>query len=334
MTEALTATQPAEPEAFHHPRLAELEQVIERGRHQFEEVAAALFEIRESRLYKMTHRTWESYCKERWGFGKSHANRLIQAAAVTKSLDATMAARATTVRHVRELTRVDPEQWDEVLEEASQIAGGGEPTVEVLKQVVDKRVPPPVPRDKSGKKKPPRLQTRRTPRWLFEYLDNRFGPFVLDAFADADNAMCHNFYTQEQNGCAQPWLDVTFWNPEFNDIWTPMAWAVRQGIEGMRSIGICPMGGSQDWYHELAIQGTIYVPDCRINFDTHDGLPTGAKCHNGLKRKDCMDACGCVNGADRDTIIVAFGQEHFNESWKKGDFRVKQMKVKDLRPKH
>ena len=49
-------------------RLAECEAVIERGQQTFIEVGQALMEIRDSRLYRETHATFEAYCNERWGW--------------------------------------------------------------------------------------------------------------------------------------------------------------------------------------------------------------------------------------------------------------------------
>jgi hypothetical protein len=63
-------------------RLEELEATIERGLETFIEVGRALLEIREARLYRETHRTFEDYCRERWAMSKSYAHRQIQAAEI------------------------------------------------------------------------------------------------------------------------------------------------------------------------------------------------------------------------------------------------------------
>lgn len=67
-------------------RLVELEGVIERGLTTFVEVGAALMEIRDSRLYRETHGTFEAYCRERWGWDRTYAHRTIQAAEVSRML--------------------------------------------------------------------------------------------------------------------------------------------------------------------------------------------------------------------------------------------------------
>src|SRR5262245_29388958 len=72
-----------------HPteRLKALEAIIEHGLQTFVEVGAALFEIREQRLYReQGFTTFEEYCRKRWQWSKTHANRQIQAAEVAHNL--------------------------------------------------------------------------------------------------------------------------------------------------------------------------------------------------------------------------------------------------------
>ena len=62
--------------------LAHYEAIIERGLATFVEVGKAVLRIRDERLYRETHKTFEAYCRERWGFEEAHAYRHIQAAEV------------------------------------------------------------------------------------------------------------------------------------------------------------------------------------------------------------------------------------------------------------
>lgn len=160
-----------------------------------------------------------------------------------------------------------------------------------------------------AKKKPPRLQNRRTPQWLFDLLDDRFGPFALDAFASDGNALCPTYYTKKQNGLEQPWVDLTFANPPFKIIGEVLRKAIAEGEINRRSIIIGPVGCCQQWMHDWAIYGTIYVPTRRINFDTPTGKPT--------------------RRADRDTMIYAFGCEYRNPHWHRGYFRMRTLQVRN-----
>ncbi len=160
-----------------------------------------------------------------------------------------------------------------------------------------------------GKAKSPREQTMRTPAWLFAELERVFGRFSLDAYASPHNALCDRFYTAEEDSNAQPWIDQTFANPEFDDMWTPTAKAVAEAEErDVVTVMLAPVGCAQEWYHVWAIRGTIYVPDMRINYDEPDGTPT--------------------KGADRDSIAIAFGGKYTNPHWKQGQFRVHRITLR------
>lgn len=66
-------------------RLRELEATVERGLAHFFAVGEALREIRDSALYKLTHPTWEVYCRERWNISRSRSYQLIAAVVTTLS---------------------------------------------------------------------------------------------------------------------------------------------------------------------------------------------------------------------------------------------------------
>ena len=65
--------------------LAHHEKTIQRGLRTFCEVGAALLQIRADNLYA-EFGTFEHYCRDRWDFSKTHANRLIDAAVVVTHL--------------------------------------------------------------------------------------------------------------------------------------------------------------------------------------------------------------------------------------------------------
>jgi hypothetical protein len=62
--------------------LAELEGVIANGMLTFVEVGRALAKIRDLKLYAANHKTFDAYCKSRWGMGRAYAYRQIAAAEV------------------------------------------------------------------------------------------------------------------------------------------------------------------------------------------------------------------------------------------------------------
>jgi hypothetical protein len=78
----------AEPSFDTDRSLNELESIIERGRPRvriFLEVGWALVEIHDRRLYREQYKTWDAYCRGRWGFGRDYGYKLMSAARVVLS---------------------------------------------------------------------------------------------------------------------------------------------------------------------------------------------------------------------------------------------------------
>ena len=67
-------------------RLTELESKVSKGEKIFVEVGSALSEIRDQRLYRATHPSFEDYCRAKWNFTRQYGNQVIAAAATVKSL--------------------------------------------------------------------------------------------------------------------------------------------------------------------------------------------------------------------------------------------------------
>jgi len=67
-------------------RLDELTGVVDRHLKSFMDVGRALSEIRDGRLYRSTHETFEAFCKEKWDISKKHAYRQIAAYEVTENV--------------------------------------------------------------------------------------------------------------------------------------------------------------------------------------------------------------------------------------------------------
>lgn len=67
-------------------RLKQCEKAIEKGLGTFVEVGQALLDIRDGKLYRASHKTFDAYCKERWDIGKSHAYRLIEGARTVQAI--------------------------------------------------------------------------------------------------------------------------------------------------------------------------------------------------------------------------------------------------------
>jgi hypothetical protein len=123
--------------------LAECERVIERGLKTFIEVGDALTRIRDERLYRETHATFESYCRERWDFDASRARQLISAAKTVTVVTVGGRPAPASERIVRELRRAGdraPEVWAETLREHGPAATAKQ-TSAVRERVMSDKAP-------------------------------------------------------------------------------------------------------------------------------------------------------------------------------------------------
>lgn len=103
-------------------RLIALEGVIETGKRTFVEVGLALAEIRDSKLYRVGHATFEAYCRAKWGFAKSYAYDLIKGATTVAALPANLSAIADTEGKAREVAKVAPDRREDVVQRAASKA--------------------------------------------------------------------------------------------------------------------------------------------------------------------------------------------------------------------
>lgn len=109
--------------------LKRCEAVIERGRRAFVEVGLALIEIRERRLYRESHGTFEDYLSERWEISRPQGYRLMDAAAAVQSLSPMGdVLLPQNERQARPLTRLEPELQPEAWTRAVEDADGQQPT--------------------------------------------------------------------------------------------------------------------------------------------------------------------------------------------------------------
>src|SRR4051794_11145636 len=116
--------------------LAKQEAIIKRGEQTFLAVGEALMTIRDERLYKTAgFKTFDLYCRERWGWSKVRSIQLIGAAkAVT-----TVTNPPANERQARELARVPESKRENVWRETNRRAKAGKKKVRggLNKEVAD-----------------------------------------------------------------------------------------------------------------------------------------------------------------------------------------------------
>lgn len=113
--------------------LEECESIIERGLASFIEVGEALLRVRDQRLYRSTHKTFQGYCRERWGWSRRYVNYQIQAAVVVRNLG-TGVPIPETEKQARALAQLPPEEQRRI---AASFAGKLPPARD-LEQMIQK----------------------------------------------------------------------------------------------------------------------------------------------------------------------------------------------------
>ncbi|ABA25027.1 conserved hypothetical protein (plasmid) [Trichormus variabilis ATCC 29413] len=130
-----------------------LERKVERA---FFEAGKALAELRDRRLYRSTHRTFEEYCKDRFSYTHRHVNYLIAASLIVDNI--IMGTNSSQIEEaqademgtnssqifpisevqVRPLSKLEPQQQRKAWQDAVQEAGDKVPTGRIVKDVVQR----------------------------------------------------------------------------------------------------------------------------------------------------------------------------------------------------
>ncbi|MBD2305570.1 hypothetical protein H6G17_08580 [Chroococcidiopsis sp. FACHB-1243] len=134
----------------------ELTEDEERDRHRLElrveqafyQAGAALRELKERKLYRSTHSTFEEYCQDRFGYHRRHSYQLIDAAVVFENLCANGAQKnldisgarilPTSERQCRPLTQLEPAQQVKAWQQAIELTGGKAPSGRTVKGIVER----------------------------------------------------------------------------------------------------------------------------------------------------------------------------------------------------
>lgn len=116
-----------------------LERRVERA---FFEAGKALAELRDRRLYRSSHRTFEEYCRDRFGHSRRQSYLLMDAAVIFDNLeqkcDRSDHILPTNEWQVRPLSKLDPDIQPEAWEQAVESANGKVPSHRIVKDVVQR----------------------------------------------------------------------------------------------------------------------------------------------------------------------------------------------------
>lgn len=224
------------------PRLSEIEsdalgrceRIVDHGLKEFVRVGLALTEIRDRRLFRETHDSFELYVHGRWGMSKQRAYQLVNAAKVSQQF---VDSAPQNEAQARPLARLDtPEQQREAWQAANERAQseGRQVTAADVQAEVAARTS-----DVSGteaysgvktestEKKRAAIETMTssqsvewyTPEHIVDRAHQMLGPIDLDpaSCAEANNVIkASRFYAADDDGLSQSWECETLWcNPPY-----------------------------------------------------------------------------------------------------------------------
>ena len=262
-------------------RLATLEEVVESNLRGFEKLGEALTEIRDSKLYRGAHPTFEDYVRDRWGIAKSHAYRLISAKEVVRNVDPDGDHMELLEGHVRPLASLDPETQKEVFEKAVESAPGGKLTARHVEEVVES----------SGHSV--RMKAKKgpvewyTPDHIIELAYNILGDINLDpASNETANKWVEadKYYTLENDGLTQPWSGSVWLNPPYDNVgpWVDrLIWEYTKDRNVDAALLLVNANTETNWFRRLYDFDICFIKG-RLKFwnpDKVDGLgaPTGTR---------------------------------------------------------
>lgn len=289
--EALAITEQTSLEAH--------EQTIQHGLQTFYEVGNALAAIRDSRLYRAEYPTFEAYCFERWGLEERKAYRFMDAAKVLDTLKVDPWVNLPdNERQARPLTSLPtPELQREAWQRAVETAPDNKPTAaHVASVVADIKAPQPTPHAVHFSSATPEWYT---PARILDRARQVLGTIDLDPASSAaanEDVQATTFYTQDDNGLAQPWRGNVYMNPPYGDEigqWVERLCTAYTSMDVESAIALLPARTDTKWFALLRDFALCFVRG-RLKFSGSDqGAP--------------FPSVVVYLGDDYDKFISAFG---------------------------
>jgi ParB family chromosome partitioning protein len=253
-------------------RLTELEAVIERGVATFVDVGLALLEIRDTRLYRTSHPTFEAYCHERWAFTIQRAHQLMDGADIAKVLSSSTTVEVPSneaqARELMPLAHQDEREAVEVWQELRE-AHGDRVTAALVREAVTARL---------GTKAHVSYNTGQnewyTPPEYIEAARQTLGGIDLDPASTPEaNAVvgATRFYTADEDGLSQQWAGRVWMNPPYRSDLIGRFTSKLAGhyVAGdvQAAVVLVNNATETDWFQEVArLAVAICFPDQRVRF--------------------------------------------------------------------
>lgn len=267
------------------------EAVIQQGLRTFVDVGNALAAIRDGRLYRQDYKTFEDYCRDRWGFGSDYARRQIRAAQTIENLKTEPIGSVfpTTESQVRPLARLEPDEQVVAWREAVETSPNGKVTAAHVTAVVNQwnapsTTPSPVPAPAPHVSRNSGENEWYTPAVYIEAARAVMGAIDLDpASSDIANetVQAATYYTAENDGLARSWLGRVWMNPPYSQpliglFCNALRWAI-ESEQVTEAITLTNNATETAWFADLlANAAAVCFTSTRVKFVDRYGNASGA----------------------------------------------------------
>jgi phage N-6-adenine-methyltransferase len=237
------------------------EAVIERGLATFVEVGEALLAIRDARLYRESHGTFEDYCRERWNMTPQHGGRLIAAAEVAVELEPIGSIPSESVARELAPLRDEPDVMRDAWQDAQAASPDRAPTAAIVREKV---------RDKMGVHFSSASPEWSTPQDLFDLLNAEFD-FTVDVCATPGMEKCKRYFSPEQDGLKQKWTGTCWMNPPYgSEIGAWIEKAARSADGGATVVCLVPARVDTGWWWNFVSFAEVRFIRGRLKFGGAD----------------------------------------------------------------
>lgn len=270
--------------------LTQHEEIIERGLKTFVDVGSALMAIRDKRLYRQTHGTFEKYCLDRWGMEVSGVYRYIEAAQVVSNIDVDRDQHRllpSSIRQATPLASLSPDDqrtaWQEVVDTAQDGKITGALVAAVAEKYKTDPEPTPEPRtvdmftgeilgdddlpESVPEPEPPAVNRAYknssesnewyTPSHLIQKATSLLGVINLDPasseFAN-QTVQARHYFTIDDDGLTRQWVGNVWCNPPYGDAVGPFVEKMAAEYEAGRiTEGLLLVAARTDtqWFRKL-----------------------------------------------------------------------------------
>lgn len=253
MTVSTTSLPPHGLTSEECTALAAHEAVITRGLQTFYDVGTALAAIRDGRLYRDEHGTFEDYCQERWNISRPRAYQFIDAANVRANLSTNVDTLPANEAQARVIAQLPPEQQASAWRMVEETAPPTGITAAHVAQTVEHFRQP----DRHAVHYSSETPEWYTPPAIIEAVTEFFDVIDLDPCSNSKttpHVPAQQYWTIEDNGLYAPWHGRVYINPPYGreiGAWVARACDTYASRAIEAAILLVPARTDTEWFRRL-----------------------------------------------------------------------------------